>query len=277
MKRTLLIILCIVVLLAAAGCARGILTGKAPSPEVSNETPVVDPIAASERVQVALYFSDWQALHVVPEFREIDNDGTNLAEKVVTELLAGPKEPHLYRTYPEDAKLIGVEVKEGIAYVNFKSGLNIAGSAGEVAAIYSLFLTLTDLPGVEKVQVLMDGRTDVSLGGHILLTEPMQRPGIVELAYPVMLDEERAKWLQEQSDKGLETWRTDPLEVAAKEGRMFGFDADTAFNLKEIKEGQIPAAYVTAEHHGEKYVIELVQPVKKGDTGVWMINGIETE
>ncbi|WP_051533820.1 GerMN domain-containing protein [Desulfitibacter alkalitolerans] len=272
MKKALILVLFVVMALFLSACGRGVLVGQSPPAEASPDTPIVEPSVASEKLEVALYFSDWQAQHVIPEFREIDNDNANLAERVVKEFLKGPEQPHLYRTFPEDARVLSVEVKGDTVYVNFQSGINIPGSAGEGAAIRSLFLTLTDLPDIEKVQVLVEGRSDVSFGGHYLLSEPGERPQIV--TYPIFLDEERARWLQERADQGLETWRFDAVQVAAREGRMLGFNEDSVFELIETSSGANPRAYVKAVHEEQEYIIELVQPASKGDTGVWMIINI---
>lgn len=271
MKKSSLLLLFLFLLnvLFISACSNGALFGQTPPLKPSDDAPIVEPSVASETVEVALYFSDWQAQHVIPEFREIESDGNNIAVRVIEEFLKGPEQPHLHRAFPEDTKLLGLEIKEGIAYVNFKSGISVPGTAGEIAAIRSLFLTLTDLPGIEMVQVLVEGRSDVSLGGHFLLSEPWERPEIV--TYPIFMDEDRAKWLQERAEDGFETWRFNPEEVAAKEGRMLGFSSETEFELIEIIEDTVPTASVKATHMGEEYIIEMIQPLQKGEAGVWMI------
>ncbi|KUO52843.1 MAG: hypothetical protein APF76_14545 [Desulfitibacter sp. BRH_c19] len=269
MKKLSLLFLVILIGLLISACGNGALYGQSPPLKPSDDAPVVEPDVATETAEVAIYFSDWQAQHVIPEFRELESGETNLAKRVVLEFLKGPEQPHLHRTFPEDTELIGVEIKEEIAYVNFKSGISIPGTAGEAAAIRSLFLTLTDLPGVEMVQVLVEGRSDVSFGGHYLLSEPWERPEIV--TYPVFMDEERAKWLQDRAEDGFETWRFNPEEVAAKEGRMLGFSSETEFELIGIIQDTVPTASVKAIHMGEEYIIEMIQPLEKGEAGVWMI------
>lgn len=271
MKKILAVLLLVFMISLLVGCSFGNILGKASEPEPSDDGPTNTPNPAPENLEVAIYFSDWQAQYVIPEFRIIDSD-ENLAQSIVKELLKGPEQPHLYRTFPEGTEINSVEVIDGTAYVNFKGDIHVPGSASEIAAINSLVLSLTDLPGINNVQILIDGVSDVSLGGHILLNEPIERPGIC--TYPVFVDEDRASWLQEQVNKGMEEWRTDPVQVASKEGKMFGFTQETEFTLEEVIDDANPTAIVKARHNGQDYIIELMQIEEKGDNGVWTITDI---
>lgn len=272
MKRILVGLLLLTMLSLLIGCSFGNILGKSPEPEPSDNVPIDTPNPASENMEVAIYFSDWQAQYVIPEFRIIESDA-NLAQSIVEELLEGPDQPHLYRTFPEGTEINSVEVTDGTAYVNFKGDIHIPGSASEVAAINSLVLSLTELPEINKVQILINGEADVSLGGHILLNEPIERPGI--FTYTVFVDEDRAAWLQEQVNEGKEEWRTNPLQVAVKEGKMFGFTQETKFTLEEIIFDANPTALVKARHNDQDYIIELIQIEEKSDNGIWTITGIE--
>src|SRR5690606_30174124 len=110
----------------------------------------------SDEYTVVLYFADAQAQHVVPEQRRIEpGEGESLAAAAVRELLAGPEDPYLRSAFPDNARVTSVEVSDGVAYVNFAEGINIPGSTGETIAVRSLVYTLTDLDGVDKVQILV--------------------------------------------------------------------------------------------------------------------------
>jgi germination protein M len=277
MKKKFLLILICAVLIALPGCNIGGLFGGAPKIETSDDSPIVEPKTASDAVEIALYFADWQTQHVVPEYRVIE-DSSNLVFSVTEELLKGPNQPYLYRTFPEGVELNNVELKDDTVYVNFKGPISIPGSASEVAAINSLVLTLTDLPDINKVQILIDGKANISLGGHIDLYEPIERPGI--FTYPIFIDEERLAWLQEQVNEGNEEWRRDPLQVAIKEGGMFGFSKETEYKLLEMNidfEPNIdhqPNAIIEAKHNDQVYTIELIQPIDIGSNGIWTIVNI---
>jgi len=127
---------------------------------------------------VTLYFPDEQAMHVVPEQREVNKDKP-IEETIVEELMKGPKTPGLVpTTIPEEAKLLSVEIKDKIAYVNFSRELvekHVGGSTGEMMTILPIVNSLTELPEIEKVQFLVEGEKTKTLAGHITFDEPFER------------------------------------------------------------------------------------------------------
>jgi len=127
---------------------------------------------------ITLYFPDEQAMYVVPEQREVSKDKP-IAEIIVEELMKGPKTPELEpTTIPEEAKLLSVEIKDRIAYVNFSSELvekHVGGSTGEMMTILPIVNSLTELPEVEKVQFLVEGKKVKTLAGHITFDEAFER------------------------------------------------------------------------------------------------------
>jgi len=285
-SRALLLVLALVLVVSmglTSGCGP-LLQAKEPSN--TPDEPEVTPDPPSAATQVVLYFADFQAQNVIPEGRRVEVVGDEtLAETVVRELIGGPEDPHLYRTLPEDTEILSVELVDGVAFVNFSREVQqIAGSAGETMAIRSLVYSLTELHEVNRVQILIDGKSSESLGGHFVLEEPIERGPIILLttpdgdhvpgAIPHFFDEERAIWLQRRVlEKGLDNWRTDPVEVARFDGRMAGFTAEDEFELLEMNMGEAWAT-VLATHGSEEYVIRLVQPCSKGEKGIWMIESV---
>ena len=266
-NKSILIVLAVVLVAGLAwGCSA--LT-EAREPQDPQEH--VNPDPPSEDVEVTLYFADWQAQHVTPELRSVTvTDEEELPEALVKQLLVGPKDPHLNRTLPENVQLLSVEVEGEIAYVNFSEEIEeITGSAGQTMALQSLLFSLADLPEIERVQLLVEGKKSLTFAGHAVIEEPLQREAII--TYPVILDEERAEWLQERADEGIETFRTQPLEAAQFEGRMAGFTEDDTFELLEESGGY---AEVLVTRNGDEYLIELEQPVLQDEDGIWMITGV---
>lgn len=161
--------------LAAAGCSP--VLGRV-LPDAGGDVTPVDPTPAAGEVTLTLYFPDRQAEYVLAETRSVTFKGNSLAEAAVEALLGGPEAGYLWGALPQQARLLGVEVRDGVAYVNLSDSARVAGTAGERAAVLSLVLTLTELDGVDRVQVLIEGRTGVSLGGHFLWSEPIGREDI---------------------------------------------------------------------------------------------------
>jgi len=127
---------------------------------------------------ITLYFPDEQAMYVVPEQREVSKDKP-IEEIVVQELMKGPKTPDLsLTTIPKEAKLLSVEIKDKIAYVNFSKELvekHVGGSTGEMMTILPIVNSLTELPEIEKVQFLVEGEKKKTLAGHVTFDEPFER------------------------------------------------------------------------------------------------------
>lgn len=135
---------------------------------------------SGKKETVTLYFPDEQAMYVVPEKREITvKDDKSIAQIVIEELMKGPTVPGLTATsIPKDAKLLSAEVKDGIAYVNFSKELienHVGGSTGEMMTIVPIVNSLTELPGINKVQFLVEGKKEQTLAGHVIFDEPFER------------------------------------------------------------------------------------------------------
>ena len=92
-------------------------------------------------------------------------------------LLAGPPPGGgLSGTVPAGTSVLNLVIdEEGLATVDFSAHLT-AGSYGSIAEtmlVASIVNTLTALPEVNAVRILVAGQTVESLGGHVLLTAPL--------------------------------------------------------------------------------------------------------
>lgn len=217
-----------------------------------------------------LYFADRQAINVIPEARGLP-DHERLPTAAVEALLAGPTDPYLSKTFPEGTRLLGpVVVSAGVATVNLSGEIRqLHGSSSSSRAVDSLLLTLTDVPGIQQVQILVDGQKGVVVGNY-KFDVPMRKETVSEQYY---LDKERVDWLQGRVNKGEETWRLDPLQTLMWEGRALGFSAD---RLKSAKlEQQVDRALARLKYRGRDYVIELGRnPSAKG---IWFIKTITAQ
>ena len=189
MKRILSVILCSVLIFTLSACEKTEVKDvdskktevkevakpvtKSVTKPVTNVVPTKEtPVVKNEEVksrEVILYFSDDQAMYLVGEKRTIEKP---TAKSIVGELLKGPiaqsTGAKLYATLPTDLEILDVQVKDNIAYVDFKSDVSskISGSAGEKMALFSIINTLVsdkDL-AVTKVQFLVEGKNVKSIG-----------------------------------------------------------------------------------------------------------------
>jgi germination protein M len=235
--------------------------------------PIVSPKPREGSMEITLYFADATGIEVVPEERQVPKDGEP-ERTIVTELIKGPKDTLLYGTWPRDITPISVETIGGITYVNMpREVLNkIQGANSEMLAVESLVKSLTDLPGVRAVQILVEGQKEQTLSGDFPIFEPVYRSIKTGHLYFSM---DRLEKLQAKVDEGEETWRLDPVEVARRGGRSAGFYLNDEFiRLPESGPG---SAAVEAIHEGMAYVIELEQPLGIGDGKIWSVRLVKAE
>jgi len=262
-----------------------VTTGCGPKNNVENnqQQPPISSKPMEQQETVKLYFSDDQAMYLKPEVRQVTVQGEVLADIVVQELIKGPKEKGLQATIPAETKLLSLKIADGVAYVNLSKDIQAkhwGGSTGEIMTVYSIVNTLADLNvGIEKVQLLVEGEKQQTLMGHMDTFEPLTpiwditRTGEI-LVGEITLNKEKLKEIQATVDAGHHPWYLEPVHVAMETGTRYGFDPrEDKFILQ--KQQHAGTAYVQVTHANQQYSIELVQPVKQGQGGIWAINNIK--
>lgn len=92
------------------------------------------------------------------------------------------------------------------------------------------------------------------------------------------VDMDLAKTYQNQVDAGREVWRLDPLEVAKREipPQKDILESDSFRIVTEDRLVGIITIEI-AKSNGEKYEAILVQPVRHGSGGIWMVKSLKTK
>jgi len=86
------------------------------------------------------------------------------------QLIEGPNRSSSKATIPSTTKLIAVSVVDGICYVNLNDSFqNQNGEVSEEVVLYSIVNSLTELQGVTKVQISINGETK----GNVRYTYPL--------------------------------------------------------------------------------------------------------
>ena len=151
--------------------------GKEVAPEIPEEKD--EEIVSEEMVQteVTLYFSDEDAQYLIPELRKV-NQTENTVKQAIVELIKGPDTGNLYPTIPPTTTVNALYISNQITYIDLSSEIvndHPGGSAGELLTVYSIVMTLTNFPEIEKVQILIDGDSGETLVGHIDISHPLER------------------------------------------------------------------------------------------------------
>jgi len=140
-----------------------------------------------EKQKVTLYFADSNERFLMAETRYVPQHKkmADQARELVTALIDGPH-TELVPTFPAEATLKGVTVKMDTVYVNFGQqlrDLHPGGSSSEMMTIYSLTNTLvTNVGGIQKVKIRVDGKDIETIRGHIDTRRPfsMKRELVVK-------------------------------------------------------------------------------------------------
>ncbi|MBP2654834.1 MAG: gerM [Firmicutes bacterium] len=132
---------------------------------------------AQEMMQVTTYHATEDAMYLVPETQSVPKTEHPL-QTALENLVAGPQSSQLVSVVPAGTKVLGVKVKNHIAYADFSDDLiksNHGGSTAEMMLVAAIVDTLTEFPEVEKVQIMVNGKKIDTITGHLDTSQPLAR------------------------------------------------------------------------------------------------------
>lgn len=155
--------------------SKGIVIG------LMNENTFLDNMGSEENATkistLNLYFANKSGDKLKNQSCVVEYNANVAVEKVVVEqLIAGPTEDGYYPTIPKDTKVMSVTSKDGVCYVNLDTGFTSQGyDVLGTVTIYSIVNSLTDLPGIQSVQILVNGETNMNYKDNISLETIFQK------------------------------------------------------------------------------------------------------
>ena len=136
-------------------------------------------INSMEEARIRLYFADEAGTELVPVNRTlIYNTNISMEKLVMDQLIYGPTEmtKGVCATLSKDTKVLNVAINDGTCYVNFdESFMNQVYNATAEVVIYSIVNSLAELPNVNKVQISVNGETDIMYRETISLNTIFER------------------------------------------------------------------------------------------------------
>jgi germination protein M len=128
-------------------------------------------------VSVTLYYADDSGKFLRPYATTgVISEHTSIEEYVVEKLIEGPSTDGYYPTIDDDVELVSVSTTDHICYVNFSTKfLKQNLDYDPYITIYSLVNSLADVSYISKVQILIDGKSDVMYQGFLSLQEAMEK------------------------------------------------------------------------------------------------------
>ena len=131
-------------------------------------------LSSQKKATLTLYYANEKGDALVKKIQDVVYESSYSIEKdVINRLIQGPFGDGYYRTLPANLQVISIGVKDKICYVNFDSTfLTDALSIDGNLIVYSIVNSLTELADVQRVQIMVDGDSnivfrDISLGSPL--------------------------------------------------------------------------------------------------------------
>ena len=156
----------------SAGIAIGMMDAETFIENAGNE------INAYEKVNLRLYFADETGNGLVEENQRnvVYNSNISMEKLVVERLIAGPQAEGDYPTINPETKIVSVTVKDAICYVNLSEAfLSQPYNVTSDVTIYSITNSLVELPNVNKVQISVNGETNLFYRENVNLGTVFER------------------------------------------------------------------------------------------------------
>ena len=130
-----------------------------------------------DRVRILLYFANETGDALIPVYRTmIYNSNMSMERLIVEQMILGPQTEGAYPAVNPETKVINVSLQDGICYVDLNdafiaSALNVSSNV----TVFSLVNSLTELTGVMRVQITVNGQAPASLSAQNLFDTPLER------------------------------------------------------------------------------------------------------
>lgn len=131
-----------------------------------------------ERVKLTLYLANEEGNKLTTVTRSVVYNSNIPMERLILEqLIAGPLEGEkAYPTINQNTKIVSVNVKDGTCYVNLDNTfLTQTCPVSSEVTIYSITNSLAELPGINKVQISINGDANVNYKENINLSTFFER------------------------------------------------------------------------------------------------------
>lgn len=123
-------------------------------------------INAYEKTRLKLYFAGETGDRLVEVISQpiVYSSNISMEKLVLEQLIAGPsaEDGEAYPVISSATKVLGVTVKDGVCYVNLdENALTQVGNVTAEAELYAIVNSLAELSNVNRVQIAVNGETDM--------------------------------------------------------------------------------------------------------------------
>ena len=126
----------------------------------------------AQKTKIVLYFPQKNGDKLIRETRRVElQNALSLEKTIINELIKGPEKSQSANALAQETKLLGIETKNDVCFVNFSSEFiskTGSGSLNTTLALYSVVNSLCELENVKSVQILINGENGVEFGNFVL-------------------------------------------------------------------------------------------------------------
>ena len=185
MKRAMKMIVCVMLVvstMAFLGCE------KKDKKSVTNNEKLENlklPLGKDYFIQFSIYFDgskDGTEVQVVKDDRLINKEDL-IGETIMQEIIKGPTViSELKPILPKETRLLSFSIKEGIAYVNLSKEAKVDMSlVKEKSCLEGIVASLTQLPSVQKVKIIIESKDVDTIGGNFDISRPFGKGEITPI------------------------------------------------------------------------------------------------
>lgn len=128
-------------------------------------------------ITLILYFANKTGDKLIETERTVlyDNEGS-VERLVLDQLISGPSGQETYATLPSSTKVLGMRVKDGVCYINLDDTfINKALDVADYIPIYSIVNSMSELTGINRVQISVNGSSEILFRETISLKQQFER------------------------------------------------------------------------------------------------------
>lgn len=113
-----------------------------------------------QRGNITLYFATQQGDQLLEYSKSVEiTNNISIEQLVIESLIQGPLREGFYQTIPDGTSLRKISIKDGVCYVDLSDDFNnTLDTCMDSITIYSIVNSLCELPTVNKVQFLINGK-----------------------------------------------------------------------------------------------------------------------
>lgn len=128
-------------------------------------------------ITLILYFTNKAGDKLIETERTVLYDGEAAVERLVLDqLIEGPSGEGIYATLPSSMEVLGMRVKDGVCYINLDNTfVDKAKDVADYIPIYSIVNSLSELAGINWVQISVNGSGEVLFREKISLNQQFER------------------------------------------------------------------------------------------------------